>query len=467
MSLAHQDTAERADFSTAIEKLHNAFGDKLSTGQALRAQHAATATYHPMQLPDAVLFAESRADVQQAVQILAAEKCPIIPFGVGSSLEGHVNAPQGGVSIDVSRMDQILAVHQEDMDVVVQPGVTREQLNQHLRDTGLFFPIDPGANASIGGMTATRASGTNAVRYGTMRDAVLGLEVVLPNGEIIHTGGRARKSSAGYDLTRLMIGSEGTLGLFTEITLRLHGIPEHVAGGHCSFPDVGAACEAVIMTIQCGLPVARIELLDTMQVKACNAYNSDYQLPESPLLLLEFHGSAASVAEQSEMFNELAASVGGGAFQWSADPEERNRLWKVRHDAYWAAKNLINDAEVFATDVCVPVSRLAECVTETQKDIEASGLIAPIVGHVGDGNFHCLALLPPDQPEVMGKLDAFAARLSQRAIDMGGTCTGEHGVGQGKCQYLRQEAGAGVDVMQAIKQQIDPDNLFNPGKIFS
>lgn len=451
--------------TTAISELEHQFGDQVTRNTSLRAQHCNSASHHAGQLPDAVFFPKTTQQVAEAVKILAKNGCPIIPYGVGTSLEGHVNAPLGGVCFDMSHMNKILAIHADDMDVVIQPGVTREQLNADLRATGLFFPIDPGANATLGGMAATRASGTNAVRYGTMRDAVMALEVVLASGEIIRTGGRARKSSAGYDLTHLMVGSEGTLGIFTELTIRLHGIPEKIAGGICSFPTISQACEAVILTIQSGIPVARIEFLDALQVKACNAY-SKTNLPEEPLLLLEFHGSETSVNEQSQAFEEIATSCGGGAFQWSADAEERTRLWKTRHDAYWAALALIPNGKSYPTDVCVPVSRLAECVEATHRDIEESGIISPIVGHVGDGNFHCLPVLPPDRPELQEKIEAFTARLSARAIAMGGTCTGEHGIGQGKRDYLVKEAGGAVTVMSAIKHQLDPNNLLNPGKIF-
>jgi D-lactate dehydrogenase (cytochrome) len=454
------------DREAAVIALQARFGAQLTRADALRQQHASTVTGLEEQWPDAVLFAQSRDDVVTAVEILAAHKCPVIPFGIGTSLEGQVNAPRGGVCIDLSRMDAIIEVNQTDMVVRVQPGVTRQQLNEYLRDTGLFFPIDPGANATLGGMAATRASGTNAVRYGTMRDAVMGLEVVLPNAQLIRTGGQAKKSAAGYDLTRLMIGSEGTLGIMTELTIRLHGIPEVIAGGICSFNSIGDACRAVATTIQSGIPVARIELLDTMQVRACNGY-SGYDFPETPLLLLEFHGSAQSVDEQSNAFTAIAEAEGAGEFIWSSDTDERNKLWQVRHDAYWAALSLIPGSQGLTTDVCVPLSRLAECVEATQADIEAAGLTAPIVGHVGDGNFHCLPLVPPDQPEMVKTIQEFSKRLSSRAIAMGGTCTGEHGIGQGKMDYLVEEIGEAIGAMRAIKQAFDPDNIFNPDKIFS
>jgi D-lactate dehydrogenase (cytochrome) len=377
-----------------------------------------------------------------------------------------VNAPKGGISIDLNAMDKVLAVYATDLVAVVQPGVTREALNNYLRDTGLFFPIDPGANASLGGMAATRASGTNAVRYGTMKDNVLALEAVMADGTVIRTGSRAKKSSAGYDLTRLLIGSEGTLGLITELTVKLHGIPEMIAGGICSFPSIEAACNAVIATTQYGIPVARIELLDAVQVRACNRY-SGLSLPEETLLLLEFHGTENSVREQSEIFGEIAAEHTPHRFKWTTDPDERAQLWKARHDAFWAALAILPGGVSISTDVCVPISRLAECVEETRHDIEKTGLIAPIVGHVGDGNFHTLPIAMPDDDATWARIKAFSERLSERAIAMGGTCTGEHGIGQGKVDYLRQEMGPAVDVMMAVKQALDPNDILNPSKLFS
>jgi D-lactate dehydrogenase (cytochrome) len=440
------------------------FGNRLVTSQAVREQHGNILTWIPNQPPDAVVFPQSTDDVQDAVRICAQHKVPVVPFGTGTSLEGHINAPFGGVTIDFRDMNRILAVHAEDLDCVVEPGVTRKQLNEYLRDQGLFFPIDPGADASIGGMSATRASGTNAVRYGTMKDNVLSLKVVLATGEIISTARRAKKSSAGYDLTRLFVGSEGTLGVITEITVKLHGIPEAISGGICPFPSVEAACNAAIATIQSGIPVARIELLDEVQVKACNAY-SKLTLPETPMLFLEFHGTTAGVAEQSERFGEIAADLGGGPFAWTTNTEERTRLWQARHDAYWAAVALRPGTRPFATDVCVPLSRLAECVVETQRDIVARGMIAPIAGHVGDGNFHCSPLIDMDNPEEVAAARDFNARLVERALAMEGTCTGEHGVGQGKMKYLKAEHGEALGVMRSIKHAMDPNDLMNPGKI--
>jgi len=388
----------------------------------------------------------------------------VIPFGTGTSLEGHVNAPAGGISIDLGRMNAVLAVHAEDLDVVIQPGVTRSRLNEHLRDQGLFFPIDPGADASLGGMAATRASGTNAVRYGTMKDNVLALEVVLPDGRVIRTSQRARKSSAGYDLTRLFVGAEGTLGIITELTLRLQGIPEAMSSATCSFPSVEAACNAVIMTIQMGVPVARIELLDPLTVKAVNAY-SKLSLPEQTLLLLEFHGSTSSVAEQAETFGEIAGDVGGTGFAWTTSPEERTKLWQARHDVYWATCALRPGSRALATDVCVPISRLAECVEAARVKAEELRLIAPIVGHVGDGNFHVTPVVDLDDPDEFARTEEFVGWLNDLAISMEGTCTGEHGIGQGKKAYLRRELGEAVDVMTAIKAAIDPTGIMNPGKI--
>lgn len=447
-----------------IEQLRPLLGNRLQTGQAFREQHTHTTTYLTSQLPDAVVFAESVDDVKVVVKACAAHGVPVIPFGTGSSLEGQVNAPSGGISLDFSRMDKVLRVSPEDLDVTVEPGVTREALNVYLRDTGLFFPIDPGANASIGGMTATRASGTNAVRYGTMKDNVLALTVVTANGEEIVTGSRARKSSAGYDLTRLFVGSEGTLGVITSITLRLQGIPEKIGGGVCSFPSVKAACDAVIMTIQMGIPVARIELLDETQVRACNAY-SGLSYAEKPTLFLEFHGSDQSVAMQSEQFAAIAEECGSDGFHWTADAQERAKLWKARHDAYWAGRALKPEWSALSTDVCVPISKLAECVAATHEDIVQNGFLAPIVGHAGDGNFHVLALFDDKDPADIARVEAFVERLNRRALSFGGTCTGEHGIGQGKMSFLEEEAGSSLELMRTIKRAVDPGNIFNPGKI--
>ncbi len=455
-----------ATVAALVGDLNAHFGNKIVTAQAVREQHGHTTTWIPNAPPDAVLFAENAQDAIDAVNICARHDAPIVAFGTGSSLEGHVNALYGGLSIDFSRMDRVLAVHAEDLDCVIEPGVTRKALNAQLRDTGLFFPIDPGADASLGGMTATRASGTNAVRYGTMKDNVLSLGVVTAEGKLIRTASRAKKSSAGYDLTRLFVGSEGTLGLIVEITLKLAGQPETISGGHCPFPDVRSACLAAIETIQSGVPVARIELLDALQVKACNAY-SKLSLPETPMLFVEFHGSAASVAEQSEQFGAIAQDCGGGPFAWTTEPEARTKLWQARHDAYWACIGLRPGARAFATDICVPISRLADCVEATQADIAECGLIAPIVGHVGDGNFHVTPMIDMNSAPEVEKAEAFSQRLAMRAIAMEGTCTGEHGVGQKKTPYLEVEHGVDVlDMMRSVKAALDPQNLFNPGKIF-
>lgn len=456
-----------ATVAALTTELHKRFGNRVVTSLAVREQHGHTLTWLPNQPPDAVVYPQSTEDVSDLLRLCEAYAVPVIPYGTGTSLEGHVNAPFGGVSVDVSEMKRVLKVHPEDLDCVVEPGVTRKQLNEHLRDLGLFFPIDPGADASIGGMVATRASGTNAVRYGTMRDNVLSLKVVLPNGDVVRTAPRAKKSSAGYDLTRLFVGSEGTLGIVTEITLKLHGIPEAMSAGVCPFPSVRAACEATIATIQSGIPVARIELLDELQVRACNQY-SKLSLEEVPTLFVEFHGSEAGVKEQAERFGEIAAEYGGSRFEWATKAEDRNRLWQARHDAYWAAFTLRPGAKVTATDVCVPISRLAECVEETRRDAEASGLIAPILGHVGDGNFHVAPLIDMSNPDEIARVEAFIARLVERALAMEGTCTGEHGVGQNKMKYLEAEHGApALDLMRSLKRAIDPNNIMNPGKVLA
>src|SRR5271169_4604091 len=390
MALAEAKTEQKRDrkvIDGVIAALAAQFGNRLVTSQAVREQHGNTVTWLGNQPPDAVVFPHSTEEVQQVVRLCAAARVPVIPFGVGTSLEGQVNAPRGGISLDFRDMNRVLAVHAEDLDCVVEPGITRKALNEQLRDQGLFFPIDPGADASLGGMAATRCSGTNAVRYGTMKDNVLAMKVVMADGELMTTSRRAKKSASGYDLTRLIVGSEGTLGVITELTLKLSGIPEAIASGVCPFPSVDAACKATILTIQTGIPVARIELLDALQIKASNAY-SKLSLPEVPTLFVEFHGTDASVAEQSQRFGEIVADLGGGPFDWATKPEDRSRLWQARHDGYHAARRLRPGAQAFATDVCVPISRLAECVTATQKEIARLNLVAPILGHVGDGNFH-------------------------------------------------------------------------------
>jgi len=459
---------ERRDpeaLAVTLEALAARLGNRLVTSQAVREQHGNTTTWVANEPPDAVVFPQTTADVQGIVRVCAAQRVPVIAFGTGTSLEGHINAPLGGVSIDFRDMNRVLMVHAADLDCVVEPGVTRKALNEHLRDQGLFFPIDPGADASLGGMAATRCSGTNAVRYGTMKDNVLSLKVVLANGELMTTARRAKKSSAGYDLTRLIVGSEGTLGVITELTLRLSGIPEAIAAGVCPFPSVEACCEATILTIQSGIPVARIELLDALQVRACNGY-SKLSLPETPMLFLEFHGSEAGVAEQSQRFGEIARDLGGGPFDWATRPEDRSRLWQARHDAYWAARSLRSGAAAIATDVCVPISRLAQCVVETQRDIADCQLVAPIVGHVGDGNFHLTLMVDLSDADEVARAKALSERLVARALAMDGTSTGEHGVGQGKMAYLPAEHGeAALDAMRAIKRALDPEGIMNPGKI--
>jgi len=463
---APQRTAQdRKAADAAIAKLAARYGNRLVTSQAVREQHGHTTTWLDNQPPDAVMFPQATEEVQEIVRLCAAKRVPVIAFGAGTSLEGQVNAPHGGICLDFRDMNRVLAVHAEDLDCVIEPGITRKQLNEHLRDRGVFFPIDPGADASLGGMAATRCSGTNAVRYGTMKDNVLALKVVLANGEVMTTARRAKKSSAGYDLTRLMVGSEGTLGIIAELTLRLAGIPEAIASGVCPFPSVEAACQAAILTIQSGIPIARIELLDALQVKACNLY-SNLALPEVPMLFLEFHGTDASVAEQSQRFGEIAAELGGGPFDWATRAEDRTRLWQARHDAYWAARRLRPGTQALSSDVCVPISRLAECVVATQRDAAESQFIAPIVGHVGDGNFHLLLMIDLNDKQEIERADALLERLVERALAMGGTCTGEHGVGQGKMKYLKAEHGEpALEAMRAIKRALDPLDILNPGKI--
>ncbi len=451
--------------AAALGVLKQQFGERFQTGHAIREQHGHTTTWIENQLPDGVVFAQSTQEVAEIVKVCATHRVPIIAFGTGTSLEGHINAPIGGISIDVSQMDKVLEVNAGDLDCRVQPGVTREALNTYLRDQGLFFPIDPGANASLGGMTATRASGTNAVRYGTMKDNVINVEAVMADGSIIRTARRAKKTSAGYDLTRLMVGSEGTLGIITEITLRLQGIPEAISAARCSFPTVEAAARTVMAVIQYGLPVARIELLDKMMVGAVNAY-SKLDLPETPLLLLEFHGSDAGVVEQAETFGMLAQEEGGTGFTATATLEERNKLWQARHDAYWAMLAIKPGHDAVASDVCVPISRLADALTAAEAKAAEMGLIAPTVSHAGDGNFHATVLVDMQNAEEVARAREFISWLNDMAIGMDGTCTGEHGIGQGKKPYLERELGADtLNVMRMIKRALDPDNIMNPGKI--
>ena len=447
-----------------ILELRELLGERLSTSESVRQQHGKDESFHEVAAPDAVAFANSSDEVAAIVRACARYKTPVIAYGTGTALEGHVQALHGGVCIDVSQMNEVLQVNGEDLDCRVQPGVTRKQLNNYLRDSGLFFPIDPGADASLGGMTATRASGTNAVRYGTMRENVLGLTVVLADGRVIKTGGRARKSAAGYDLTRLFVGSEGTLGVITEIQLRLYGIPEAISSAVCSFPTLAGAVKAVTQTIQMGIPVARIELLDEVQMDAINRY-SDLSYPVQPTLFFEFHGSDSGVREQSELVGEIAVEFGGGDFQWAIRQEDRNKLWQARHDAYYAVLALRPGCKGWATDVCVPISELTQCLLETRKDIDESGLLAPIVSHAGDGNFHLVFLVDTDNAQEMAKANAVNDRMLTRALAAGGTCTGEHGVGYGKIEILKAEHGEAVSVMRLIKTALDPDNIMNPGKI--
>jgi len=450
-----------------IESLKARFGDHCSTALAVRTQHGRDESSFDAPPPAAVVFAERTQDVADAVKLASDYSVPVIPFGVGSSLEGHLLAVQGGISIDVSRMNRVLSVNAEDLTVTVEPGVTRKQLNEEIKSTGLFFPIDPGADASIGGMTATRASGTNAVRYGTMRENVLALEVVTASGEVIRTGTRAKKSSAGYDLTRLIVGSEGTLGVVTEVTLRLYPLPEAVSAAICSFPSIEAAVRTTIEIIQLGVPIARVELIDVNTVRMVNAY-SKLALREEPMLLMEFHGSPAGVKEQAETVQELASGHGGKAFEWASTPEERTRLWTARHNSYFAAVQSRPGCRVISTDTCVPISRLADCLLESVAEADASGIPYFLVGHVGDGNFHFGYLLDPNAPEERVTAEKLNHALVSRALALEGTCTGEHGVGLHKMEFLVNEAGVGaIDMMRTIKRALDPKNIMNPGKIFS
>jgi len=448
-----------------LQELQKLLGERLSMSNSVREQHGRDESFHASAPPEAVAFVENNEEVAEIVRICVQHQKPIIPFGTGTSLEGHVAALHGGVCLDVSGMNKVLKVNENDLDCRVQAGVTRKELNQHLRNSGLFFPIDPGADASLGGMTATRASGTNAVRYGTMRENVLGLTVVTADGCIIRTGTRARKSSAGYDLTRLFVGSEGTLGIITEIQLRLYGVPEAISAAVCSFETMEGAVNTTISTIQMGIPVARIELLDEVQVDAINRY-SDFDYALKPTLFFEFHGTEAWVKEQAEMVKEISTEEGGSDFQWSTQEQEKQKLWEARHNAYYAGLALRPGSKGWATDVCVPISRLTDCILETRSDIEESKLTVPLVGHVGDGNFHLLFLIDPENEEEELKLyQPLNDRLVERALRMGGTCTGEHGIGSGKIKYMEAEHGDSLKLMHQIKQAFDPDNLMNPGKM--
>ncbi len=458
-------SSDADDIATVLGILRQRFGERLQTGEAVRRQHAHTLTWLPNQPPDAVVWPDNTEEVQEVVRIAGTHGVPIIPFGAGTSLEGHLNAPRGGVSLDFSRMNRILAVNDRDLDATVEAGVSRKQLNDHLRDMGLFFPVDPGAEeATIGGMSATRASGTTAVRYGTMRENVLNVTAVMADGTVIRTARRARKSSAGYDLTKLLVGSEGTLGIMTEVTVKLYGIPESILSAVCPFESVAGACNSVIMAIQLGLGLARMELIDEATVRILNE-QAKLNLPIKPMLFLEFHGTEAGTRDQVRIFEDIARGEGAVGFDWAEKEEDRRRLWKARHESYWSVKTAHPGREAIATDVCVPISRLAECVAETLEDIRASGLSAPIVGHVGDGNFHTMPMVDMSNPKEIAAAEVLIEKMAKRAIAMDGTCTGEHGVGQGKMKYLKAEHGPALAAMRAIKQALDPQNILNPGKI--
>ena len=453
--------------AAAIAELRKLLGDRCSTNATQLEHHSRGESWHAPAPPDVVVFPLTTDEVSTIVQIATRHRSPIVPFGIGSSLEGHVNAIQGGISVDLSRMNRILRVSVEDLDCQVEAGVTHRQLNKALVNSGIHFSVDPGADATIGGMAATRASGTTAVRYGTMREVVLGLTVVLADGRVIHTGGRARKSSSGYDLTRLFVGSEGTLGIITEVTLRIYGLPEAVAAAVCPFETMEGAVDTVITAMQLGVPVARIELLDEPQIEAVNRY-SHLDYPVKPTLFFEFHGtSAAAVSETAQAAQEIAEENGGTGFRWATTPEDRSKLWQARHNAFYAALALRPGSRAWTTDVCVPISRLAECILASRRDVQQSTLIAPLMGHAGDGNFHLVFVLDPDKPHELAEAKRINGRLVERAQAMGGTCSGEHGVGIGKMEYLPAEHGPALDVMKTIKRALDPDNLMNPGKMFA
>ena len=464
---AQQDCPARPEPDAGlVAALRALLGERLHLGEAMRRQHGASETHFGGHLPDMVAFARSTEEVAAIVQLCAAGQVPVIAFGAGTSIEGNTSPIHGGLSLDLSHMDRIVAVNEADFDCTVEAGVRREELNRHLRETGLFFPIDPGANATIGGMAATRASGTNAVRYGTMREAVLGLRVVTADGRVIRTSRRARKSSAGYDLTRLFVGSEGTLGIITEVTLRLHPLPPAILSAVCSFATLGGARDTVVESIHCGVPLARVELLDAVQMRAVNRW-AKLDHPELSTLFFEFHGTAAQVDEQVATVNEIARANGGSDFRWSNLPEERTRLWKARHEAYYAALALRPGSVGWPTDVCVPISRLAECIAETRADLDQASMPTPIVGHVGDGNFHVIFVLDPASPAEFAEAGRLNDRMIERALRMDGTCTGEHGIGLGKQDWLVEELGETVDLMRTVKRALDPQNVLNPGKIFS
>ncbi|MCR9111139.1 FAD-linked oxidase C-terminal domain-containing protein [Marivita sp. XM-24bin2] len=454
-----------AHIEAAISALREILGDRLSTGASILDQHSHDEAYTTPVLPDAVAFPETTEEVSQLLRVCSQHGCPVVPYGIGSSLEGHIVPVQGGITVDTSRMNRILQINESDLDAVVEPGVTRVQLNDELRATGLMFTVDPGANATLGGMAATRASGTNTVRYGTMADNVLALEVVLPDGQIIETGSRARKSSTGYDLTHLFVGSEGTLGIITKLTVKLRGQPENIAAATCVFPEIASAVDTVILAVQMGLPMARIELLDEVQMRGMNIYNPDMPMPEAPHLFLEFHGTEAGVAEQVKTFGELVAEHGGSDFKWATKTEDRNRLWQARHNAYYAGKALRPGGNSVVTDCCVPISALAECLAKTKELIAEAGLMAPIAGHVGDGNFHLLILVDPEDASEMARAAELANQVNMLALEFGGTVSGEHGIGLGKRKYLAQEHGAAYGLMGVLKKAIDPGNIMNPGKL--
>jgi len=454
-----------SEFDAALlEEMRALLGDRVTTSRGVREHHGKDESYFPYAPPDAVVFPESTEEVRGIVNLCRRHKTPMIPYGVGTSLEGHVLAIHGGVCIDLSRMNRVLAVHEADLDSVVQAGVTRKQLNEHIRHTGLFFPVDPGADATLGGMAATRASGTNAVRYGTMRENVLALTVVLADGRVITTSRRSRKSAAGYELTRLFVGSEGTLGIITELTVRLYAVPEAMSAAVCSFQEIAGAVNTVIQTLQAGIPIARSEALCATTMKAINAY-SKTSYREQPTLFLEFHGTQAGVEEQARLVQDIAHENGGMDFEWTTKPEDRTRLWAARHQAYFACLQLRPGSRAVSTDVCVPISRLTECIVETSKDISRASMPIPLFGHVGDGNFHCEILIQPDSEAELEEAKAFNERVVNRALAMEGTCTGEHGIGFGKMRSLRKELGEAVDLMASLKRAIDPENLMNPGKV--
>lgn len=459
-----QQLTSGIDIGGIIFQLRELLGNRLSTAESVLQQHGRGESWHPAQAPDAVCFAQTNEEVSDIIRLCAGARIPVIAFGAGTSLEGHVQATRGGICIDLSQMNAVLEVNNDDLDCRVQAGVTRKQLNQYLHDSGLFFPVDPGADASIGGMVATRASGTNAVRYGTMRENVLALTIVTANGDIIKVGSRARKSAAGYDLTHLFVGSEGTLGIITEISLRLYGLSEAISAAIVNFPDVGSAVDTAIETIQMGIPIARIELLDDAYMQAINRY-SKTSYAERDTLFVEFHGTPHAVEEQVQLFDELSQLHGGSGFEWAQKEADRQQLWRARHSAYYAGLAMRPGSRGYVTDVCVPISRLADCINQTQQDLKTSGLYSPILGHVGDGNFHLTIFIDPDDPVMYEQALQVDHRLVKRALEMGGTCTGEHGIGLGKLKHMRAEHGDGaVDMMRTIKQALDPDNIMNPGK---